>query len=30
MILVTYDPMEDILVAAAIFFPVDKKIWGDD
>jgi len=30
MILVTYDPMEGILVFVAGKCPMDKYIWGDD
>jgi hypothetical protein len=30
MILVTYEPMEGILVVATGFFLVDMYIWGDD
>jgi hypothetical protein len=30
MILVTYDPMEGVLVVVAGPHPIDKYTWGDD
>jgi hypothetical protein len=30
MILVTYEPLEGVLVVVAGLFPVDRYMWGND